>query len=145
MKNHSTRYTSAFIMEFVSDFMSFCSHNYELSLEEIAIVCFIASESTRDIRNEIFLTKNYGYEDDAFPNGYRSPVKVKEICNKLNLKRETTRRRLERLYRCNFIKKVKGGYILPAQIGADDYTKELRDFLVNRTNALSKYIEKTPE
>ena len=145
MKNHSTRYTSAFIVEFISDFMSFCSHNYDLSLEEIAIVCLIASESTRDIRNEMFLTKSYGYEEDAFPSGYRSPVRTKEICTKLNLKRETTRRKLERLDLINFIKKVEGGYILPAQIGTDDYTKELRTFLMNRINVLSNYIEKTPE
>jgi hypothetical protein len=93
----------------------------------------------------MFLTKSYGYEEDAFPSGYRPPVRTREICTKLNLKRETTRRKLERLCICNFIKKVKGGYILPSQMGADDYTKELRTFLMNRINVLSNYIEKTPE
>jgi hypothetical protein len=145
MKNQSTRYTSAFIMEFISDFMSFCSNKYDLSHEEIAILCFIASESTRDIRNEMFLTKSYGYEQDAFPTGDRLPVSTKEIYTKLNLKRETTRKKLEKLCHYNYTKKVKGGYILPAQIGPDDYTKELRAFLVNRINVLSNYIKKTPE
>ncbi len=86
MKNKSTRYTSAFIVEFISEFICFCSHRYNLSAEEIAIVCFIASESLRDLRNEMFLRKNYGYEDSAFPNVNRRPVSSKSIYTSLNLK-----------------------------------------------------------
>jgi DNA-binding MarR family transcriptional regulator len=132
-------------MEFISDFMCFCTHKYGLSPEEIAIVCFVASESIRDIRNEMFLTKSYGYEEDAFPSADRTPVSAKAIYARLNLKRETTRRKLKKLSHRNFIRKVNGGYILPAQLGADDYTKEFRDFIVNKLDILKKYIEKTPE
>jgi DeoR/GlpR family transcriptional regulator of sugar metabolism len=58
------------------------------------------------------------------------------------MRRETTRRKLEDLANRGFLKKIKGGYTLPAQTDAADYTKELRDFLVSKVRGLQNYIEK---
>jgi DeoR/GlpR family transcriptional regulator of sugar metabolism len=60
------------------------------------------------------------------------------------MRRETTRRKLEDLANRGFLKKIKGGYTLPAQTDAADYTKELRDFLVSKVRGLQNYIEKIP-
>jgi Fic family protein len=144
-KSHPTRYISSFIIEFISDFICFCNENYQMSADDIAIISLIASESTREIRNDVFLTKNYGNEDDAFPSLHRPPTSAKTIYTRLGMKRETTRRKLESLADRQMITKVKGGYVFPAQIGLDDYTKDLREFFIKKLSSLDEYRRKMPE
>ncbi len=139
-----TRYVASFIIEFISDFMRFSVEKYQFSTDEIAIVCLVASESTRDLRRDAFVTKNYGSEERAFPNGYRVPVSLKFIHVSLGMSRETTRRKLERLVKGGYLIRGKGGYTLPAQIGADDFTKELRAFLLEKLAQLNVYTKKIP-
>ena len=139
-----TRYVASFVVEFISDFMHFCVEKYGFSIEEIAIICVVASESTREIRHDAYLLKTYGTEIAAIPNDFRFPVSVKFVCNRLGTSRETTRRKLESLANRGFLVRNKGGYTLPAQTDDADYTKELRDFLALKVNNLQKYIEKIP-
>jgi hypothetical protein len=139
-----TRYISSFIIEFISNFHCFCIHKYALSPDEIAMICLIAEESTREIRKDAYLSRNYGQEDRAIPNSHRSPVSARQVYTRLLMKRETTRRKLEQLAKQNFLQKVKGGYILPSQTGEDDYTKDLREFMIDGLANLQRYIEKMP-
>jgi len=60
------------------------------------------------------------------------------------MSRETARRKLERLVRDGSLIRGKGGYTLPAQTGADDFTKELRAFLLEKLTELNTYIKKMP-
>lgn len=140
-----TRYVASFIVEFISDFMRFSVEKYGFSAEEIAIVCLVASESTRELRRDAFIAKNYGSEDVAFPSGYRMPVSVKFVHVSLGMSRETARRKLEALVERGFLTRGKGGYTLPAQTGADDFTKELRTFLVRKLAELDNYVKKMPQ
>ena len=142
MNDLPTRYVASFVVEFISDFMHFCVEKYGFSIEEITIICLVASESTREIRHDAYLLKTYGTEIDAIPDGFRFPVSVKFVCNRLGTSRETTRRKLENLADRGFLSKNKGGYTLPAQTGDADYTKELRDFLTLKVCDLQKYIGK---
>lgn len=140
-----TRYVSSFIVEFISDFMRFSVEKYGFSTEEIAIVCLVASESTRELRQDAFAAKNYGGEQVVFPNGYRTPVSLKFVHVSLGMSRETARRKLENLVARGYLNRGKGGYTLPAQTGADDYTKDLRTFLIDKLAALEHYVRKMPQ
>lgn len=145
MPNAPTRYVSSFIVEFISDFIRFSVEKYRFSAEEIAIICLVASESTRELRRDAFAAKNYGGEDTAFPNGYRAPVSLKFVHVSLGMSRETARRKLEKLVEGGFLNRSKGGYTLPAQTGADDYTRELRSFLVGKLAELERYVKRMPQ
>jgi predicted DNA-binding transcriptional regulator len=140
-----TRYISSFIIEFISDFICHCNDQHGFSADEVAILCLVVSQSTRELRNDAFVSKNYGNEDFVFPSEYRPPVSVKFIHTNLGMARETVRRKLDGLVKRNFLYKVKGGYVFPAQVGDDDYTKELRNFLVQRLSALENYVKRMPE
>ena len=139
-----TRFISSFVVEFISDFMHFCVEKYGFSTEEISIICVVATESTREIRHDGYLLKTYGTEVQAIPDEFRFPVSVQFVCRRLGMRRETTRRKLEDLAKRGFLNKVKGGYALPAQTDAADYTLELRGFLVSKISNLRTYIEKIP-
>jgi CRP-like cAMP-binding protein len=140
-----TRYVASFIVEFISDFMCFSVEKFGFSAEEIALVCLVASESTRELRRDAFAAKNYGSEDIAFPNGYRAPVSLKFVHVSLGMSRETARRKLESLVERGFLVRGKGGYTLPAQTGPDDFTKDLRSFLVGKLGELDNYVKKMPQ
>jgi hypothetical protein len=139
-----TRYISSFSVEFIIDFISFCVEKYGFSTEEISIICVVATESTREIRHDGYLLKIYGTEAQAIPDEFRFPVSVQFVCRRLGTRRETTRRKLEDLANRGFLNKIKGGYSLPAQTNANDYTRELRDFLVLKVCNLKGFIDKIP-
>ncbi len=144
MSHVPTRYVASFTIAFISDFMRFSVEKYGFSVEEIAIICLVASESIRDLRTDAFAARNYGTEDIAFPNEFRTPVSLKFIHVSLGMSRETARRKLESLVERGFLNRGKGGYTHPAQMGADDYTKDLRQFLVRKLIELEGYVKKTP-
>jgi predicted DNA-binding transcriptional regulator len=125
--------------------MRFSVEKYGFSVDEIAIICLVASESIRDLRGDAFAARNYGTEDVAFPNEFRKPVSLKFVHVSLGLSRETARRKLESLVERGFLNRGKGGYTHPAQTGSDDYTKELRQFLVRKLVELETYIKKIPQ
>ena len=144
MDDLPTRYMASFVVEFISDFTHFCVEKYGFSTEEISIICAVATESTREVRRYGYMLKTYGTEVQAIPDEFRFPVSVQFVCRRLGMRRETTRRKLEDLANRGFLNKIKGGYALPAQTNAADYTQELRDFLVAKISNLRTYIEKIP-
>jgi DNA-binding MarR family transcriptional regulator len=139
-----TRYISSFAIEFISDFICYCAEKYGFSAEEVAILSLIASESTREIRRDAFVARNFGAEDDAFPTSYRTPVTVKFIHMRLGMSRETTRRKLEKLAERGLVRKTKRGFALPAQVGDEDYTEDLRKFMVTKLVAIETYMKRMP-
>ena len=145
MAGAATRYISSFIVEFISDFMCFAIETIDLSPDEVAILCLVASESTREIRKDPFAKHNFGKEDFAFPDTDRPPVSIKVIHTRLGLSRETTRRKVAALVERGLLKRARGGVFLPAQTGDDDFTKELRPFLVRKLEVLKSYSEKMPD
>lgn len=145
MAGEATRYIASFIVELFSDFMCFAVQQDNLSPDEIAIICLVATESTREIRKDPFAMRNFGNEDFAFPDTDRPTVSVKVIHARLGLSRETTRRKVAGLVERGFLKKGKGGVFLPAQTGEDDYTKEIRNFLVRKLDVINAYRSKMPD
>jgi DeoR-like helix-turn-helix domain len=142
MQGAATRYISSFIVEFFSDFMCFAIKLNDVSVEEVAILCLVAAESTREIRKDPFVMKNFGTEDFVFPDTLRPTVSIKVIHTQLGMSRETARRKVATLVERGFLKRAKGGVYLPAQTGDDDYTKELRTFLVRKLEVLDTYRSK---
>jgi IclR helix-turn-helix domain len=145
MAGEATRYISSFIVELFSDFMCFAVQQDNLSLEEIAIICLVSTESTREIRKDPFVMRNFGSEDFVFPDTHRPAVSIKTIHTRLGLSRETTRRKVANLVERGFLKQAKGGVFLPAQTGDDDYTKEIRTFLARKLEVLNAYLSKLPD
>jgi hypothetical protein len=145
MAGASTRYIASFIVELFSDFMCFAVKQNDLTPEEVAIICLVATESTREIRKDAFAARHFGGEDYAFPDVERPAVSIKFIHTRLGLSRETTRRKVADLVSRGFLRKVKGGVILPAQTGDDDFTKETRNFLVRKLDVVNAYRSKIPE
>ena len=118
------------------DFLSFAVYNYELSVEEVAMVCLIGAESTRPIVDDPFLANKYGYELEVLPLDDRPAVALKFIYVTLGINRETARRKIDRLVKRGFVVKTARGYVLPEQSGQTDFTRELRNFMLNRYEAI---------
>ena len=145
MQTAATRYISSFIVEFFSDFMCFAVEQYRLSPDEIAIICLVASESTREIRKDAFATRNFGSEDTAIPDMERPSVSIKFIHTRLGLSRETTRRKVAGLVDQGYVERTRGGVFLPAQTGRSDFTRDLRNFLVAKLEVLNTYRANIPD
>jgi len=141
----STRYVSSFFIEVFSDFLRFAIHQNDLTPEEVAIICVVAAESTRELRKDPFATRNFGAEDMVLPDGDRPPVSLKFIYTSLGLSRETTRRKVASLVERGFLRRSGRGVFLPAQVGEDDYTREIRAFLLRKLEVLNGYLAKMPD
>jgi Fic family protein len=129
-----TRFLSALFIGQLTDFVTYAVHKYEMSLEEVLIVCLVASRSTRTIIENNYDSKEFGFENNSLPNKYRSPVKLKHIYTSLGINRETARRRLKHLVGRKFLIKTKEGFIFPQQENENDYTRDIRE-------KLSYYLE----
>lgn len=140
-----TRYISSFINELISDVVRFSVARKGLSVEEITIISLVCSESGRVGRKDAVLIRAHGTEDAPFPEELLVPVSVKFVHTSLGMSRETARRRLEDLSKRGFLKRMKGGYIFPVQVGNDDYTSDVRQFLVGKLEELSEYVRKIPD
>lgn len=125
--------------------MCFAVKHNDLTPEEVIIICLVASESTRTIRKDAFAARHFGGEDYVFPETDRPAVSIKFIHTSLGLSRETTRRKVADLVERGFLRKAKGGVILPAQTGEDDYTKEIRSFMVRKLDVINAYRSKMPD
>lgn len=145
MTGKPTRYIASFFVEFFAEFMCFSVEKFQLAPDEIAIICLVASESTREIRRDPFATRNFGGEERAFPDMERPAVSIRTIHTRLGLSRETTRRKVASLVERGFLRRGRGGVFLPAQTGSDDFTQELRTFLVRKLDVLDAYRAKMPD
>lgn len=137
-----TRKAASFMLRQVVDFLSFAVHHYQLSIEEVAMVCLVGVESTRPIVDDIFMSTNFGYEGDVLPNDERPAVSLKFIYATLGINRETARRKMERLVQKGFIVKTPEGFILPMQVGDTDFSRELRTYLLNRFEAIAGQVDR---
>ncbi len=145
MSGAASRYIASFFVELFSDFMRVGIRQNDLTVEEVAIICIVASESTREIRKDPFATRHFGTEDRAVPDDARPSVSLKFIYTSLAMSRETTRRKVAGLVERGFLKRSGRGVYLPSQTGADDYTKELRAFLTRKVEVLNGYLDKMPD
>lgn len=144
MDNAATRYVGSFIIEVFSDFMRFAIQQNNLSPDEVAIICLVAAESTRELRKDAFAMRNFSTEEHVFPDEARPSVSVKFIHTSLGMSRETTRRKVAGLVERGLLKRSRHGVFFPAQQGEDDYTKEVRSFLLRKAEILKGYLDKMP-
>ncbi|AUX68425.1 hypothetical protein CHX26_01825 [Porphyrobacter sp. HT-58-2] len=144
MAGEATRYISSFIIELLSDFTCFATAKLDLDPTDLAIICLVAAESTREIRKDPYVARQFGGEKQVFPDIERPPVSVKFIHTRLGLSRETTRRRVAELVGRGLLKRGKGGVYFPAQTGDDDYTLEIRNYLVRKFDALIAVRDSLP-
>lgn len=127
-----TRRVASYMLRHVVDFLSFGVHNYQLSVEEAAMVSLVAVESTRPIVDDLFLSNSFGFEREVLPDEERKAVTLKFVYTTLGINRETARRKMERLVERGFVARSGHGFILPEQTGGADYTKDLRTYLLKR-------------
>lgn len=132
-----TRRIASYMLRQVVDFLGFAVNHYGLSIEEVAIVCLVATESTRPIVEHPSLSNTYGNEAEVLPLAERVPVTLKFIYASLGINRETARRKLERLAERGYIIKTPKGYIVPEQTGTTDFSLELRNYLLQRFEMIS--------
>jgi Holliday junction resolvasome RuvABC ATP-dependent DNA helicase subunit len=137
-----TRKASSFLLRHIVDFLSFAVNHYQLSIEEVAMVCLVAVESTRPIVDDTFMSTNFGFERDVLPLEERPAVSLKFVYATLGINRETARRKMERLVNKGFIIKTPEGYILPMQAGETDFSRELRTYLLNRFEAIAGQMDR---
>ena len=145
MSGAASRYVASFFIELFSDFLRFGVHQNDLTVEEVAIICLVAAESTRELRKDPFATHTFGREGAAIPDEARPSVSLKFIHTSLGMSRETTRRRVAGLVERGYLKRSGRGVYFPAQTGADDFTFEIRSFLVRKLKDLNAYLGKIPD
>lgn len=141
----ASRYIASAYIEIFSEFIRFAVHQNHLSVEEVAIICVVAAESTRELRKDPFATRTYGGEGAAMPNEARASVSLKFIHSSLGMSRETTRRRVNALVERGYLRRAGRGVFFPAQTGTDDYTAEMRGFLVRKLKDVNAYLGKVPD
>jgi len=145
MSDAASRYVASFFIELFSEFMRFGVQQIDLTVEEVAIICVVAAESTRELRQDPFVTRTFGREGAAIPDEARPCVSLKFIHTSLGMSRETTRRRVAGLVERGYLKRSGRGVYFPAQTGVDDYTYEVRNFLVRKLKDLNAYLGKIPD
>lgn len=137
-----TRYISALLLREVHDFIRLAIRSYDMDLEDLMIVICVATESTYDVVEEVYLSNEYGFESNVLPTAERRPVSLKHIHTVLKLSRETTRCKLVRLVDKGYLLRVKEGYIFPAQEGEADYTRELRQAVATNARRFVRYVNR---
>lgn len=137
-----TRYITGVMARALVDFVGSMATGLGGDVADVLIVAFVGGQSTRGMMEDRHLAQRYGYEGRVMPNEERRPTSIREICETLNMKRETVRRRLVRLEADGWLLKVEGGFIQPAQVGEDDQTRALRQIVVKKARRLVRDLEK---
>jgi len=137
-----TRYITAVMARGLVDFVGSMATGLGGDVADVLIVSFVGGQSTRAMMDDRYLAQRYGYEARVMPNEERKPTSIRDICDTLNMKRETVGRRLVRLEAEGWLLKVDGGFIQPAQVGENDQTKALRHIVVKKANRLVRDLEK---
>jgi len=137
-----TRYITGVMARALVDFAGTIATGLGGDVTDVLIVALVGSESTRDMLDDRYLAQRYGYETRVMPNEERKPTSIREICDTLNMKRETVRRRLVRLEAEGWLMKVDGGFIQPAQLGQDDQTQALRLIAVKKAERLMRDLQR---
>lgn len=132
----ATRYAASLLTKYVIDLVHFAVHRYDLSIEELAIIALVFTESTRPIREDFALAAQYGLEAQGLPNKQRPAVSLKFVHTKLGMSRETTRRKLERLVNQGFITRLGNSYVFAHPESQQDFTRDLRLYLQAQLKAI---------
>jgi hypothetical protein len=141
-ENAPTRYLGVLLARELLEFAKFNVHKFDIGVEELMILCCVVWNSTKDIVEEVYLTREFGYERNVLPTNERPPTSLKTIYTTLNMKRETARRKLVRLVDMGLVVRVKGGYVFPAQVGEADQTADLRKLLAKNMARLTRYLDR---
>lgn len=141
----ASRYVASIFMEMFSECLRIGIHNNDLSVDEVAIICLVASESTRELRTDPLVLRKFASEAAAIPDEARPAVSLKFIYTSLGMSRETTRRRINGLVARGFLRRSRRGFYFPAQAGDADYTLEIRSFLVRRLEELDTCLARLPD
>jgi hypothetical protein len=145
MSDAASRYVASFFIELFSEFLRFGVQQNDLTVDEVAIICLVATESTRELRKDPFVTRTFGGEGAAIPDEARPSVSLKFIHTSLGMSRETTRRRVAGLVERGYLRRSGRGVYFPSQTGSHDYTYEIRVFLVRKLKDLNAYLDKIPD
>lgn len=131
-----TRLAASLFTKYLVDLVSFAVHRYDISIEEVAIVALVFTESTRAIREDPELARAYGREGEGLPNKYRYSLTLKQVHTTLGLSRETARRKLERLVERGFLVRLGNRYMFALPIVGEDFTNDFRVLLLDRMRGI---------
>lgn len=137
-----TRYLSTIMAREFLDFAKAITHKFDIGVEEVMIISCVVWHSTKDMVEEAYLAKEYGFEKSVLPTAERMPLSLKAIHTTLNMSRETTRRKLARIVEKGILMRIEGGYVFPAQVGEQDLTHDLRKIFAKNINRFALYYER---
>jgi hypothetical protein len=106
------------------------------------IACCVVRTSTWDMVEEVYLSKEYGYEMKFMPSDERQPTSLKSIYTTLKMSRETARRKVVKIVAGGTLIKVKGGYVFPAQTEDNDLPREVRRAIVENAEHFIEYANR---
>jgi hypothetical protein len=145
LANLPSRYLSALMVREFLEFVRMTVYTYNVDIDEMLIISCVVAESTRDLIDETYVSKYYGFEQRSFPDAERNVVSLRAIYTTLRMSRETVRRKLARIVDVGLLQKVRGGYFFPAQVGDKDLTLELRRALVKSAGKIVEGYRRVEE
>lgn len=136
----ATRLVASHFAKHTTDLIGYAARKYDISIEDMAILALVFSESTRPLREDPYLAAKFGFEDRALPDEYRLSVSLKFVHTSLGLSRETTRRKLERLVSRGMLARINGGYVFPNIQARPDLSKVFRATLVKGIELIASHV-----
>lgn len=130
--NRPTRLAASLFTKYLVDLVGFAVNRYKISIEELAIIALVFTESTRALREDPDLARNFGFEREGLPNKYRPTVSLKDVYTTLGLSRETTRRKLERLVERGFLVRLDNRYLFALPPSGEEFSSDFRLVLMDR-------------
>jgi len=142
-KSGATRLAASYFAKFTTEILGSAVQKHKISIEDLAIIALVFTESTRPIRDDPYLASKFGFEARGLPNEYRPAVNLKFVYTSLGLSRETARRKLEKLVERGFLHRTEAGYVFLQPPGEQDFTEQFRlnllrnmELIVERTRQL---------
>lgn len=122
----ATRLAASYFAKFTTEIIGSAAQKHKISIEDLAIIALVFTESTRPIRDDPYLASKFGFENRGLPNEYRPAVNLKFIYTSLGLSRETARRKLEKLVERGFLHRNEAGYVFLHPPGGSDFSEQFR-------------------
>lgn len=120
------RFAASLLTKCIVDLVGFAVKRHRISIEDLAILAMVFSESTRALREDPDMARVFGGERVGLPNKYRPTVSLKDVHTALGLSRETTRRKLERLVERGFLIRLGNRYLFALPPAGDAFSTDLR-------------------
>ena len=134
--NSASRFSASLFCKHMIELINFAVYKYDLSIEELAIIALVFSESTRPMRENPELARQFGLESKGLPDELRPTVQLKFVHETLGLSRETARRKLERLVERGFLDRRENRYLFANPEPGNDFTRDLRLYLQSQLRAI---------